>query len=155
MDDAQRSRSFLIFLASGCGSGFFPVAPGTAGTGVGFCVCWCLSHFSSFLFLITSIVFIVLSAWIADRTAKLLQQKDPSCIVIDEIAGYLVTMALIPWSWLHAAMGFLLFRLFDIVKPFPIRYVDRKVHGGWGIVLDDVLAGLYANIVLQGVLYWI
>ena len=154
MNDASRSRSIFVFLASGLGTGFFPLAPGTVGTVLGVGLYSFLSHLSSSLFLITSIAFIFLSVWIADRAEGHLQKKDPSCIVIDEIAGYFITMALVPWSWLHAWIGFALFRLFDIVKPFPIRRIDRSVPGGWGIVLDDVLAGIYANIVLQVIILW-
>ena len=155
MDDASRSRSMFVFLASGCGSGFFPFAPGTVGTIVGVGLYSFLAHLSPFLFLITSIAFVFLSIWIADRAERQLQKKDPSCIVIDEIAGYFITMVLVPWSWSNAWLGFVLFRLFDIVKPFPIRRIDRTVPGGWGIVLDDVLAGVYANVVLQVIIHWI
>ena len=154
MNDTSHSRSFAVFLASGLGRGFFPVAPGTVGTVVGVVLYFFLSRLSSFLYLITSTTFIFLSVWIADRAARHLRQKDPACIVIDEIAGFFITMVLVPWSWLNVGMGFLLFRLFDIIKPFPIRRIDRTVPGGWGIVLDDVLAGVYANIVLQVILHW-
>lgn len=154
MADVQRlSRLFLIF-ATGFGSGMAPVAPGTAGTIVGVCLYWLFSHLAPSLLLITCITFIFLSVWIAERAAHILQQRDPGCIVIDEISGYLVTMLLIPWNWEHAVIGFLLFRLLDITKPFPIRRIDQNVSGGWGIVLDDVLAGVYANIILQAWIHW-
>jgi len=155
MDTASRSRSLIVFLASGFGSGFFPIAPGTVGTLVAMGLYSFLSRLPSFLFLITSIAFVFLSVWIADRAERRLKEKDPSCVVIDEIAGYFITMTLVPWSWANAWMGFLFFRLFDIVKPFPIRRIDRTVPGGCGIVLDDVLAGVYANIVLQVIMRWL
>jgi phosphatidylglycerophosphatase A len=76
-------------------------------------------------------------------------------IVWDEIVGYLVTMALAPAGWLWIVIGFVLFRLFDIVKPWPIRWLDKHVHGGFGIMLDDLLAGLFAAAVLQGVVFFL
>jgi phosphatidylglycerophosphatase A len=155
MDDPRKPHSLIVFLASGFGSGYFPVVPGTAGTIVGVLLYWLLSHLSSFLYVVTGVTFVFLAAWIAERAAQRLQQKDPPCIVIDEVAGYLVTMILIPWDWLYIGLGFAAFRLFDIAKPFPIRHIDARVPGGWGIVLDDVLAGVYANIVLQVVIHWI
>jgi phosphatidylglycerophosphatase A len=149
------NRIFFLLFGTGLGSGYFPLAPGTVGTVIGIVLCWCFSRFSPFLYLITLISFIFFSAWIADRSERLLHQKDPRIIVIDEIAGMLVTMFLIPFSTLYAGIGFLLFRLFDIVKPFPVGWLDKNLSGGWGIVLDDVAAGIYANLILQGIVHWI
>jgi len=150
----NRYRSFFIFFGTGIYSGYCPLAPGTAGTVVGIGFYWCFSHFSNFLYLITVLSFIFLSAWIAEGAEEIFQKKDPPHVVIDEIAGFLVTMVWIPWSWRIVAAGFFLFRCFDIIKPFPCRWIDRNLPGGWGIVLDDIVAGLYANIILQGVLHW-
>ena len=155
MRNDNRYRSFFVFLGTGFYSGYCPVAPGTAVTVVGIGFFWCFSQFPHLLYLITVLAFIFLSAWIAEGAEKIFQKKDSPLIVVDEIAGFLVTMALIPWSWFYVGAGFFLFRFFDILKPFPIRFIDKKLPGGWGIVLDDIAAGIYANIILQGLLHWI
>ena len=148
-------RFFFVFLGTGFYSGYCPVAPGTAGTLVGIGLFWCFSKFTLPLYLITILAFIFLSVWIADGAEKIFQKKDAPCIVIDEISGLLITMTLIPWSWPNVGLGFFLFRFFDILKPFPARWVEKKLPGGWGVVLDDIVAGVYANIVLQGVVHWL
>jgi phosphatidylglycerophosphatase A len=146
---SSAGRGLILFCATGCGSGYAPVAPGTAGTAVGIVIFFLLSSFSLPLYLLTTLAFTFAAIWCAHQAALILQMKDPSLVVIDEIAGYLVTMASFPFTWQYVAAGFVLFRLFDIVKPFPARWIDRTVEGGYGIVLDDVAAGIYANIVLQ------
>ena len=90
-----------------------------------------------------------MAIWIAGEAEKMLGKKDPGCIVIDEIAGMAVTLLAIPFTLQNAIAGFLLFRFFDVLKPPPIRTIDKKVHGGVGIVLDDVIAGVFANLVLR------
>jgi len=155
MGTEKRMPSFVLFIATGLGSGYCPAAPGTAGTAVGIFLYWGLSSFSASLFILTIIALFFLGIWSSHHAALEVGQKDPSCVVIDEIIGYQVTMALIPWSWPHALMGFALFRFFDILKPFPAGWVDKNVSGGWGIVLDDVVAGVYANLLLQGIVLWI
>jgi len=148
-------RSFFLFFGTGFYTGYCPFAPGTAGTLVGIGFFWCFSQFPFLLYLITVLAFIFLSAWIAEGAEEIFHEKDSPRIVIDEIAGFLITMVFIPWSWFHVGAGFLLFRFFDILKPFPIRFIDKKLSGGWGIVLDDVAAGIYANIILQVLIHWI
>jgi phosphatidylglycerophosphatase A len=148
------NRFFFLLLGTGFGSGYFSLASGTAGTVVGICFFWCFSKFSPLLYLITLLSFIFLSAWIADGAEKILQQKDAPAIVIDEIAGFLVAMLWIPFSAINVGVGFLIFRLLDILKPFPACWIDRNLSGGWGIVLDDVAAGIYANLILQGIVHW-
>jgi phosphatidylglycerophosphatase A len=148
------NRFFFLLLGSGFGSGYFSLAPGTAGTVVGICFFWCFSKFSPPLYLITLLSFIFLSVWIADGAEKIFQQKDSRTIVIDEIAGFLVTMLWIPFTVITVGIGFLLFRLLDILKPYPACWIDRNLSGGWGIVLDDVAAGIYANLILQGIVHW-
>lgn len=151
----KRGHSFFVFLGTGFGIGYFSLAPGTAGTVIGIFFFWCFSKFSPLLYLTTTIAFIFLSAWIAEGAEKILQKKDAPPIVIDEISGFLVTMLLIPWSLFNVGVGFILFRFFDIIKPFPARWIDRNLPGGWGIVLDDVVAGIYVNLILHGVRHWI
>jgi phosphatidylglycerophosphatase A len=148
------NRTFFLLLGTGFGRGYFSLAPGTAGTAVGICFFWCFAKFSPLLYLITLFSFIFLSAWIADGAEKIFEQKDARTIVIDEIAGFLVTMLWIPCTLINVGIGFLIFRILDIVKPFPAGWVDRNLSGGWGIVLDDVAAGIYANLILQGIVHW-
>jgi phosphatidylglycerophosphatase A len=142
-------NKLVVFFATGCYSGFSPGAPGTAGSVIGVALFWFLSPLSFPLYAVTVIAFIFLSIWCAARASVIFQTKDPSQVVIDEIAGYLVTMTALPPSWGYIIAGFILFRIMDIVKPYPIRWIDQNIAGGYGIVLDDVLAGVYANIILQ------
>ena len=90
--------------------------------------------------------------WIAGEAEKILGEKDPGAIVIDEILGMALTLAGLPFNATTAGLGFVLFRVFDITKPFPIRFVERRFKGGTGIVLDDVVAGVIANITLRIIL---
>jgi len=92
---------------------------------------------------------------ICAHAARRLGVHDHAGIVWDEIAGYLVTMIAAPTGWVWVVAGFVLFRLFDIAKPWPIRWLDRQVHGGLGIMLDDLLAGVFAALVLQGLVYFL
>jgi phosphatidylglycerophosphatase A len=97
-------------------------------------------------------LFIVFAVWIANDAEKLLKKKDPGCIVIDEIAGMAVTLFGLPFNLTTALIGFIIFRILDISKPFPIRALDKRVAGGVGIVIDDVAAGIFANLLLRLIL---
>ncbi len=145
-------KQTILFLSSGCLLGKMPFAPGSFGTLAGLPVCWLLSRMDSRIsfFLIALTVPIVI--WIAGEAEKILAKKDPGGIVIDEILGMAVTLAGLPFNATTAGLGFVLFRVLDIIKPFPIRYVERKFKGGTGIVLDDVVAGVLANITLRIIL---
>jgi len=141
-------RHFINFLATGCFIGKVPVAPGTAGTLVGVLLYLLIHPLPIFVYVVTVIAFIFLSAWVATKAQAIYGEQDPQEVVIDEIAGYLVTMAFHKFDvWLIIG-GFVLFRIFDIVKPFPLRWIERRFVSGWGIVLDDVAAGIYANLAL-------
>lgn len=142
----------VIFLATGCYLGRVPVAPGTFGSLLGLLICVVLSDIWLISAVLITIAFIGCSVWIADEAEKRLNQKDPGCIVIDEIAGMMVTLIGLPFNLFTAAAGFILFRLLDILKPFPIRLIERRLSGGVGVVADDVAAGILANIVLRIVL---
>ena len=142
-------KNLVLFFATGCYSGFSPFAPGTAGSVIGVGLFCLLCPLSFPLYGLTVIAFIFLSIWCAARASVIFQKKDPPQVVMDEIAGYLVSMAALPLSWGYIIAGFILFRIMDILKPYPIRWIDQNVAGGYGIVLDDVLAGVYANIILQ------
>ncbi len=137
------------FCACGFGSGAAPVAPGTFGTLAGLPFYWLLQDSALALYLGATLVLFVFGVWICGRTASLLGVHDHPGIVWDEIVGFLVAMSLAPPGWIWWLLGFLLFRLFDIWKPWPIRYMDRHVTGGFGIMFDDVLAGIYAALCMQ------
>ncbi len=143
----------IIFLATGFYSGKAPFAPGTFGTGVGLIFCFFLSSAGMFVTLSCLLLIIFLSVLIAGKAASLLETEDPGEIVIDEIAGIIITMAGLPFTVLSVITGFVLFRFLDILKPFPIRYIEKKMSGGTGIIMDDVAAGIIANIVLRIILY--
>ena len=139
----------IIFLARGLGVGGIPVAPGTFGTLVGLPIVWILWNFDPLTYVVITGLFIAFSIWIAGAAARFQGTHDDPKIVIDEIAGIVVALAWVPPSAIALAAGFILFRLLDIIKPPPINWIDRRVKGGLGIVLDDLIAGLGANIVLQ------
>ncbi len=139
------------FLSFGFGSGLAPVAPGTFGTLAAVPLFWLLSHAPLTFYLASVVVGTILGVWLCGFTARTLGEHDHGAIVWDEVIGYLITMTVAPAGWVWMAVGFVLFRLFDILKPWPIRWADRRVGGGLGIMLDDVLAGLLAWLVLQGV----
>ncbi len=138
-----------ILLAQGLGVGRIPVAPGTFGTLAGLPIVWVLWNFHPLIYVAITGLFIAFSIWIAGRAARFQGTHDDPKIVIDEIAGIMVALAWVPPSAIALAAGFILFRLLDIIKPPPINWVDRRIKGGLGIVLDDLIAGLGANIVLQ------
>ncbi len=136
-------------LALGFGTGCVPKLPGTTGTLVGILFYWPLQNLDWPIYIGTVLVLFLLGIWLCGKTATNLGVHDHPAIVWDEIVGYLVTMTMVPPGWLWVIAGFLLFRLFDIWKPWPIRWVDKRVQGGFGIMLDDVLAAIYALLILQ------
>jgi phosphatidylglycerophosphatase A len=137
-----------ILISSFFYLGYSPVAPGTVGTVGGVILFYLISGFSSLFYLFFIIALIIFSVWVSDIASMRLGDSDPSSIVIDEVCGFLVTMFLIHPTMVNIAIGFLLFRFFDIVKPPPIRR-SETLSGGMGIVADDVLAGIFANVSLQ------
>jgi len=142
------NRLFLL-LATGFGVGNSPIDPGTLGTLLAIPVYYFLSNITSPLYEITLIGFFFLSVWISENAETFFGKKDDQRIVIDEMIGFLITMLWIPKTILFVIIGFFLFRFFDILKPFPIRHLEKRLKGGFGVVLDDVAAGVYANIVLR------
>ncbi len=138
---------FVLLFATGFGVGFSPIVPGTMGTLMAIPIYYFLSSISTPLYELTLATLFFFSSWIAGQAERYWEKKDDQRIVIDEIMGFLVTMLWLPKSPLFIIAGFLLFRFFDILKPFPIRRLQR-VKAGYGVVLDDVLAGVYANLVL-------
>ncbi len=144
----------VLFLAFGFGSGLAKKAPGTLGTLAAVPLCWLFAQAGTVLYSALTLAVIVSGVWICGQAAEKLGEHDFGGIVWDEIAGLLITMALVPFSWQTLAAGFVLFRVFDIVKPWPIRWADRHVQGGFGIMLDDVLAGAIAGILLLLLVEW-
>ena len=139
----------LMFIATGAGSGYLPKAPGTWGTLVGLLLWWPLALLPLTAYLATVAVLFIVGVASAGAAEKILDRGDPGVVVIDEIVGVLIALAAVPLHPVAALAGFALFRLFDIAKPFPVGWVDRHLHGGLGIMLDDVAAGLYALLVLH------
>jgi phosphatidylglycerophosphatase A len=142
------AKAVILFVAEGAWSGKSPIAPGTAGTVVGVLLYLAVNGFAPAWYPAITAAVIVIGTWTAGRAEVLLGRKDSPSIVIDEIAGYLIAMFLVPSGRGFVAAGFFLFRLFDIVKPWPLKRL-QDLHGGPGVMLDDVGAGIYANIVLQ------
>lgn len=138
-----------MFLATGCFIGNIPFAPGTFGSILGLPLCFLLSKFDFSVAVILTIIFIIFAIWIAQEAEKILKTEDPGCIVIDEIAGLMVTLIGLPFNIITATAGFLIFRILDVSKPYPIRSLERKLSGGPGIVMDDVAAGICGNLVLR------
>jgi phosphatidylglycerophosphatase A len=142
-------RNPVHFLAFGLGSGAAPFAPGTCGTLAAVPLYLLLAQLSLPLYLLVLVLAFGAGIALCGRTSRDLGVHDHGGIVWDEFVGFWLTMVAAPagWQWLLA--GFLLFRLFDILKPFPISYLDRHIHGGLGIMLDDAVAGSFAWFVLQ------
>ena len=144
----------VLFLAFGFGSGLAKKAPGTLGTLAAVPVYWLFAQTGTVVYSALTLVVITSGVWICGRAAEKLGEHDFGGIVWDEIAGFLITMSLVPLSWQTLVSGFVLFRLFDIAKPWPIRWADRRVQGGFGIMLDDVLAGVIAGLLLLLSVTW-
>jgi phosphatidylglycerophosphatase A len=144
-------RKLILFIATGAGSGYAPVAPGTFGSAVGLVLYGLLVWVSPLAFLVGTVAIIAVGVWAADHAERIFGRKDDGRIVIDEIAGMQVSLAFLPAGLGVALVGFFLFRLFDIVKPPPARGLE-SVQGGAGVMLDDLLAGVYANLV--GQVFW-
>ncbi|HSW93773.1 MAG TPA: phosphatidylglycerophosphatase A [Gammaproteobacteria bacterium] len=137
------------FIAFGFGSGAMPFAPGTFGTLIAIPFYLAICTFSLPVYISLVILITIGSMWLCERVSKEIHVHDHQGMCLDEIVGYLVTMTGVPHGLLWMALGFLLFRLFDIWKPWPIGYIDKKVSGGFGMILDDVLAGVYSLLILN------
>lgn len=140
---------FILFLATGFGVGYSPFAPGTLGTLLAIPTYYFLSNIFSPIYEITLIGFFFLAVWISEKAEIFFGKKDSPKIVIDEMMGFFISMLWVPKAFHFIMISFFLFRFFDILKPFPIRWLERRLEGGYGVVLDDIIAGVYANIILQ------
>ena len=139
----------VMFLATGFYIGNIPFAPGTFGSLIGLPLGFALAGISLAPAVLCTLLFIFFAVYIADVAEKLLQRNDPGCIVIDEIAGMLVALVGLPFNPITVVIGFIIFRILDILKPFPIRDLDKRVPGGLGVVADDVAAGIITNLLLR------
>ena len=150
----------VTLVATALGAGLLPVAPGTWGTIVAVPIAWGLGLAGPIAYALVTLAIIAVGSWAADRYCEATGRHDNQQIVVDEVAGYLVTLWPVAKAPVELALGFVLFRLFDIVKPPPVRQIDRHVKGGFGVVADDLGAGVYAALVLwllarYGVVAWI
>lgn len=142
-------KRIVIFLATGCYVGYSPLVPGTTGTLAAIPIYFFLSHLSPIYYMAIVLGSTYIAIWASDGAEVLLQSKDCRHIVIDEMVGFMVTMFMVPPTLRNILLGFFLFRAFDIIKPFPIRAVEERVRGGYGVVLDDIIAGIYANLIIH------
>ncbi len=140
-------------LATAGGAGWFPIAPGTAGSAVGIGIYLLTRHWSGPAQAALLAAVVVVGIWAADVTARALGRDDPGPVVIDEVAGQLVTLFLTGAGLTGAIIGFFVFRILDIIKPPPARQLEA-LHGGLGIMADDLMAGVYGWLVVTGILWW-
>jgi phosphatidylglycerophosphatase A len=146
--DPRVLRDPVHFLAFGFGAGLSPHAPGTCGTLIAVPIVWFVMQFGLLAHAVTAVAMCIAGLWICGESARRLEVHDHAGIVWDEIAGYTVTMLAAPPNWYWLLGGFALFRFFDIVKPWPIREADHSLTGGLGIMLDDIIAGVFAGTIL-------
>ncbi|MGB1257478.1 MAG: phosphatidylglycerophosphatase A [Thiolinea sp.] len=139
----------IHLLAFGFGSGLSPLAPGTIGTLAAIPLYLLMARLPWAYYILILVAAIAVGIWLCGESARLLGVHDHGGIVWDEFVGFWITMLFVPPEWLWIVLGFLLFRLFDVWKPWPIRLIDKQVDGGLGIMLDDILAGVYALLVLH------
>ncbi|MBX2995082.1 MAG: phosphatidylglycerophosphatase A [Bdellovibrionaceae bacterium] len=140
---------FLVSFATLFGVGRLPWAPGTWGTLATLPLAALLMWAGPFYHMGVCVFLLPVTVWAAEAYERFHDTHDASAIVVDEVIGFLITMVWLPLTWQSLLLGFVLFRLLDVTKPFPIGYLDRKVPGGVGVIVDDVLAGIIANLVLQ------
>ncbi|TRW48102.1 phosphatidylglycerophosphatase A [Aliidiomarina halalkaliphila] len=145
----QLLKNPVHFLSLGFGTGLAPKAPGTFGTLPAILLVWLFAPLDVAAYLGVVAVVTLVGIYLCGQTAKAMGEHDAPAIVWDEIAGYMIAMIAVPVSWLTLLVAFVIFRFFDILKPWPIRWLDQKVHGGLGIMLDDVLAGFFTLLLMH------
>jgi phosphatidylglycerophosphatase A len=148
-------RRVALLLASNFGLGYAPIVPGTFGTLAGLPAFRLLAGLPPAGYLLVWAGITALAVWAAGEAGCHYGVADDGRIVIDELSGYLVTVAFLPWNWQTALLGFVWFRIFDILKPPPVGWIDRRFKNGFGVVFDDVAAGIYAAIALRATLWLI
>lgn len=143
-----------MVLATGFGTGYGPIAPGTWGSLPGLVAVWGFDRAGgAWTTAVATAVIALIGVWAAGRAETLLGMKDPGRVVIDEVAGQMVTLLFLPIRPLTLLAGFLLFRILDVVKPWPANRLE-SLPSGSGIMADDLMAGVYANVVLRGLAHW-
>jgi len=144
----------ITLFSTGFYTGYFPIAPATFSTLTLGVACYLsISHLNTYLYGLITLILFFPAVWLSDKSEKIFNKKDCGCIVIDELVGFLVTMFLVPFSWMNIVLGFFFFRFFDIVKPPPANFFNDRKKGGLDVVLDDVIAGVYSNLLLLVVYY--
>jgi len=138
----------IHLISCGFGTGASPYAPGTVGTVLGVAIYLPMSYLPLPEYLLVTLAAFLLGVYVCGVTGKALGEHDHSGIVWDEVVGYMITMTAIPFDWLWMLVGFIVFRIFDVIKPWPIRVIDKKIKGGFGVMFDDVLAGIFAWVVM-------
>ncbi len=151
---ASLGKTVVKLIATGLGSGYSPIAPGTAGTLVGIPLYLALSSLSQPLYLVSVSILTLLAVYASGEAERIFDRKDSPRIVIDEIVGFLWSLALVGPTAGRIVAAFFLFRIFDILKPQPARWCQDRLPGGWAVVMDDVAAGIWANAVLQVALHF-
>lgn len=147
-----RMRPLVVFLASAAYIGYIPVASGTFGSAAAIPLFWIFHRLFAqvpLLNLLAVAAAVAAACWIAGEAERDLAEHDSSKIVVDEVVGYLAATLFVAPTWSNSLAAFVIFRLLDVLKPFPAGYIDRRLPGGAGVVLDDVVCGLYSNAILQ------
>jgi phosphatidylglycerophosphatase A len=141
-------KRLAVLLATSGGAGYAPIAPGTAGSAVGVVIYLLTCKLSAVVQIALVAVVSIVGVWAADEGARHFQRDDPGQVVIDEVAGQLLTLLLTGVGWIGAIVGFFIFRVLDVIKPFPARRLEH-LHGGLGIMADDLMVALYGNILVR------
>ncbi len=144
---------FGLAVATVCGVGYAPIAPGTFGSAAGLLLWWLLPS-SPVVQAATIVAIFIVGSWSGNVAERHFGRTDPGQVVIDEVMGMLITLFLNPVGWIGALAAFFLFRLFDVIKPYPANRLER-LHGGVGVMADDAMAAVYANLVLRAALRWV
>lgn len=144
----ERPNLVARMIATGLGSGYSPVAPGTAGSAVGLLLFWPLARLHPAAQVALTLALVVAGVAAASHVARRLGIEDPGVVVVDEVAGMWVTLLFLPLTPFTAILGFFAFRVMDVFKPYPARQLEQ-LHGGWGIMADDLMAAVYANLLVR------
>lgn len=145
----------ITLFSTGFYTGYFPIAPATFSTLTLGVVCYLfLANLPAYLYALITLILFFVAVWLSDRSEKIFGKKDCRLIVVDELVGFLITLFLIPFNWVNIMLGFFFFRFFDIVKPPPANVFNNRKKGGLDVVLDDAIAGIYSNLLLQLVSRW-
>ena len=141
-----------VVLATVGGLGYFPIASGTVGSAAGVVIYFLSRHWSASWQALLIVVVSIVGIWASSVAARHFQREDPGAVVIDEVAGQLVTLYMTGVGWRGALLGFLIFRVLDVIKPYPANRFER-LHGGLGIMADDLMAGVYGNLLVWGAIW--